>query len=82
MFVGKGMIMGSSAEHVLAVVRRQILAGERAPGDKINPLFPALRSRPTAFSGASRKKQIPSNRVPTRPRRNGKPRPSPRWTHR
>ena len=29
------MIMGSSAEHVLAVVRRQILAGERAPDDKI-----------------------------------------------
>lgn len=27
--------MGSSAEHVLAVVRRQILAGDRAPGDKI-----------------------------------------------
>lgn len=28
--------MGSSAEHVLAVVRRQILTGDRAPGDKIN----------------------------------------------
>ena len=27
----------------------------------INPLFPALRSSPTAFSGASRKKQIPSS---------------------
>jgi hypothetical protein len=26
-----------------------------------NPLFPALRSSPTAFSGASRKKQIPSS---------------------
>ena len=41
---------------------------------KINPLFPALqssprllpagRSSPTAFSGASRKKQIPSNQPP------------------
>ena len=29
--------------------------------NKNNPLFPALRSSPTAFSGASRKKQIPSN---------------------
>lgn len=28
--------MGSSTEHVLAVVRRQILAGERSPGDKIS----------------------------------------------
>jgi hypothetical protein len=28
-----------------------------------NPLFPALRSSPTAFSGASRKKQIPSNKA-------------------
>jgi len=27
----------------------------------INPLFPALRSSPAAFSGATRKKQIPSN---------------------
>jgi len=27
-----------------------------------NPLFPALRSSPTAFSGASRKKQIPSSK--------------------
>ncbi len=27
--------MASSAEHVLAVVRRQIIAGDRAPGDKI-----------------------------------------------
>ena len=27
--------MASSAEHVLAVVRRQILAGDRAPGEKI-----------------------------------------------
>jgi hypothetical protein len=27
-----------------------------------NPLFPALRSAPTAVSGASRQKQIPSNR--------------------
>jgi hypothetical protein len=28
-----------------------------------NPLFPALRSSPTAFSGASRKKQIPSSSI-------------------
>ncbi len=28
--------MGSSTEHVLAVVRRQILAGDRSPGDKIS----------------------------------------------
>ena len=31
---------------------------------KNNPLFPALRSSPTAFSGASRKKQIPFPRPP------------------
>ena len=38
-----------------------------------NPLFPALRSSPTAFSGASRKKQIPSSRAVQFHRR---PRPS------
>ena len=29
-----------------------------------NPLFPALRSAPTAVSGASRQKQIPSSQPP------------------
>lgn len=29
-----------------------------------NPLFPALRSGPTAVSGASRQNQIPSNQIP------------------
>jgi len=32
-----------------------------------NPLFPALRSSPTAFSGASRKKQIPSSEMSLSP---------------
>jgi len=30
-----------------------------------NPLFPALRSSPTAVSGASRQKQIPSSQIPS-----------------
>ena len=33
-----------------------------ALADEINPLFPALRSAPTALSGASRQKQIPSSK--------------------
>jgi hypothetical protein len=40
--------------------------GEDAEIADINPLFPALQSSPAAFSGASRKKQIPSNQSWTR----------------
>jgi UDP-N-acetylmuramoylalanine-D-glutamate ligase len=33
----------------------------RKAGCQVNPLFPALRSAPTAVSGTSRQKQIPSS---------------------
>ena len=37
-------------------------------GTHTNPLFPALRSGPTAVSGASRQKQIPSSLLLRDPR--------------
>jgi hypothetical protein len=45
---------------VTAYMLRWIDSLMRLEGD--NPLFPALRSAPTAVSGASRQKQIPSSK--------------------
>lgn len=39
-----------------------LLAFETVAGEEDNPLSPALRSGPTAGSGAIRQKQIPSSR--------------------
>ncbi len=44
------------------------LAAEKGPTDaqaEVNPHFPALRSGPTAVSGATRPKQIPSSQINT-----------------
>ena len=48
------------------------LAAEKGPTDaqaEVNPHFPALRSGPTAVSGATRQKQIPSSQkqIPSSP---------------
>ena len=52
---------GMSAEDARLSLERHATSKLRSSADLNNPLFPALRSSPTAFSGASRKKQIPSS---------------------